>query len=370
MTASFLLPSSSSSAPPGDTSSRRLLSSSIDTMHVFAALNETIQALGLSPRHHLRVVAVATDPLMKKYQEAEMEECRHHRERLRAVVNKPGVIEGEDDEGGKGEAEEEGTFLFRAYFVSDWANVTNALSRDLAANAKLLTTTLQQQQEGQQMGEGGGFGGIESVQVLKDMNFFVPGTGTGVLLTPSTISTSSFSSSSTPLLSLLFGGGGNGGSSGQKGKFMTMSGWEEDGIPSAMLYTTFVSALFRNSTTSSGSKTDIGGSGKTEFYEEDAASALAQEVKVGETYTLVLHSFPPSQLLTISLLPETGLGTNLAVIASKAGEEEGGEGGQRWTCRPSTLMGLKKGQEEEYFIEVTSQNQDAFAYSQAFGLKG
>lgn len=152
---------------------------------------------------------------------------------------------------------------------------------------------------------------------------------------------------------------------------MTMTGWEEDGIPSAMLHTTFISAPFRNSTTSTNSKSDVGGSGKTEFYEEDAESALAQEVKVGETYTLVLHSFPPSQLLTITLLPETGLGTNLAVIASTAGEEEeGGDGGQRWTWRPSSLMGLKKGQEQEYFIEVTSQNQDAFAYSQAFTLKG
>jgi len=370
VTAFSIVPSSSSSTPPDNTSSRRLSSSSIDTTHVLAALNETIQALGLSPRHHLRVVPVKTDALMKNYQEAEMEERRHHRERLRALVNKPGVIEGEDDEGGKDEGEKEGTFLFRAYFVSDWANVTNALSRSLTANAKLLTTRLQQQ--GKQVGKEGGFGGIESVQILKGMNYFVPGTGTGVLLTPITISSpssiSSSSSSSTPLLSSLFGGGGNGGSSEQKGKFMTMSGWEEDGIPSAMLYTTFISAPFRNST--SGSKSDFGGSGSTEFYEEDAESALAQEVKMGETYTLVLHSFPPSQLLTINLLPETGLGTNLAVIASTAGKEEGGDGGQRWTWRPSSLMGLKTGQEEEYFIEVTSQNQDAFAYSQAFTLKG
>jgi hypothetical protein len=371
-----ILPSSSSSTPPEKTSSRRLSASSVSSSHVLAALNETSQALGLSPRHHLRVVAVKTDPLMKKYQEAEMDERRHHRDRLRALVNKPGLIVGEDDEGGQDEGEDEGIFLFRAYFLSDWANVTNALSRTLAANAKLLTTTLQlqrqQQQRDQQVEEEGELGGIESVQVLREMNYFVPGTGTGLLLTPTTTSSPGSSSSSsifsTPLLTSLFGGVDNGGSSGQKEKFMTMSGWEEDGIPSAMLYTTFISAAFRNSTMSDNSTNDIGGSGSTVFYEEDAASALAQEVKVGETYTLVLHSFPPSQLLTISLVPETGQGIDLAVIPSAA-EEEGKDGGQRWTWRPSSLMGLKVGQESDFFIEVASQNQDAFAYSQAFTLR-
>eukprot|EP00624_Nannochloropsis_granulata_P006213 evm.model.NODE_45415_length_16343_cov_32.634583.1 len=145
-----ILPSSSSSTPPEKTSSRRLSASSVSSSHVLAALNETSQALGLSPRHHLRVVAVKTDPLMKKYQEAEMDERRHHRDRLRALVNKPGLIVGEDDEGGQDEGEDEGIFLFRAYFLSDWANVTNALSRTLAANAKLLTTTLQLQRQQQQ----------------------------------------------------------------------------------------------------------------------------------------------------------------------------------------------------------------------------
>ncbi|GAB5034008.1 pectin lyase fold virulence factor [Nannochloropsis oceanica] len=379
VTASSILPSSSPSTPQEKTSSRLLSGSSVLSSHILTALSETIQALGLSPRHHLRVVAVKTDPLMKKYQEAEMDERRHHRERLRALVNKPGFIVGEDDEGGQDEGEKEGIFLFRAYFLSDWANVTNALSRTLAANAKLLTATLQsqrqqQQQQGQQMGEEGGLGGIESVQVLREMNYFVPGSGTGLLLTPTTSSSPgsspSFSSSSTfstPSLTSLFDGIVDGGSSWQKGKLMTMSGWEEDRIPSAMLYTTFISAPFRNSTMRSSSYNHTG-DGSTVYYEEDPASALAQEVKVGETYTLVMHSFPPSQLLTISLVPETGLGMDLALIASTV-EEEGEDGGQRWSWRPNSLIRSKFGQEGDFFIEVASQNKDAFAYSQAFTLK-
>jgi hypothetical protein len=104
--------------------------------------------------------------------------------------------------------------------------------------------------------------------------------------------------------------------------------------------------------------------------DEKDVQALATEAKRGGAYTLVLDNFPPAQLLSLILTPPTGAGKLLGLVpssssaaaaASKAVKGGGGGVRWRWTVPQGTPVG-------EYFIEVTSQRQDAFAYSQAFRI--
>lgn len=126
-------------------------------------------------------------------------------------------------------------------------------------------------------------------------------------------------------------------------------------VPSALLYTT------TTTNDDGGDDGDAGDAGEEQ--------ALATEVKPGETYTLLLDNFPPAQLLALRLTgdgaaaPSRLLGLVPSSSSSFSSKASGGgdNDGVRWRWRVGD--GTPPG---EYFIEVASQRQDAFAYSNAF----
>jgi hypothetical protein len=87
----------------------------------------------------------------------------------------------------------------------------------------------------------------------------------------------------------------------------------------------------------------------------------AKEIRAGETYTLVLQGFAPGQLLSLRLVPEYGDDVPLVAALLSAPAAFSRQQLWSWTVPRSVAPG-------EYFVEVTSQRKDAFAYSQAFTL--
>ncbi|TFJ82137.1 hypothetical protein NSK_006466 [Nannochloropsis salina CCMP1776] len=371
--------------------------STLDVTQMSAALNETIQSLRLSARHHFRLVALTPEPLLLRYQKAEYPERRRLHDRRRVLFpSAPGVVVGEGESEGE-EGKEDGVFSFRFFGISDWENVTLSLAETLTAQTPRLTATLQRHLEEQASGDPPPQ--VRGVEILQAKRFFVPGTGAGVFPAPLSLSRPDPSPPSSPassrgpslppspktssslasLLSSLRSDGGSRLRQGGPDPLSTMSGWVEDGIPSAMLYTSSPIAPFWNSSRTnatpqsppvSSARNDQRGGGDAPAAEDapGLAKALVHQVRVGDSYTLILHAFPPAQLLTIYLFPKRGQGVELGVLPSLPGEGKGGEG-QDWTWKPSAALLGSEYEGKEFFIEVVSERQDAFAYSQAFTVR-
>ncbi len=85
----------------------------------------------------------------------------------------------------------------------------------------------------------------------------------------------------------------------------------------------------------------------------------AQDVKPGQTYSVLLQGFMPGQLLSLRLVPEAGEDILLSAPVLSAPAAFSRQQLWSWTV-PATVAPGK------YFLEATSQRKDAFAYSQAF----
>ncbi len=161
-----------------------------------------------------------------------------------------------------------------------------------------------------------------SLHAKELLQVFVPGNGAGVFPGSTTTTTG--------------GGGGNRG----------LSLVVDRDVPSALLYSTRAG--------------------------QEEEEALVTDASPKATYTLVLDNFPANQLLSLRLTPPSGAARLLGRVpfsasasasrgASQSSDDSNDNDSVRWMWR--VAEGTPPGQ---YFIEVASQRQDAFAYSQAF----
>lgn len=166
----------------------------VSSAQVAAALNATIQALGLPTRFHLRAERAASgetvdpafqgpdvpeymkagpgEPARRRLREMRAAQRRRLQEQMAAV----GELEGQQ-ECGRSE-------LFKAYIVSDWKNVTDAVARGVrSAEAEGILTRLLQQRADADAAEG------RSPLAFPDDNAGASAPGTASAATPPAVCT-------------------------------------------------------------------------------------------------------------------------------------------------------------------------------------
>eukprot|EP00624_Nannochloropsis_granulata_P005539 evm.model.NODE_39505_length_72863_cov_22.203917.14 len=311
-------------------------SSRVESQHVLAAVNQTMQRLGLSQRLLLRVVSDTGIP--------------------------PYSPIGTDDDSGRRrlqqQQEEEqmpclSTAPFRAYVVTDQRQVANQASKVLrqSATASLLTKALREQDPS-----------VCRVSTTIVSNFYVPSLNASALM--------------------LQPGGSGRKEGGKEGGYMArVIGSAAKAMPQidlgGVLAGLGVDGLHHRSLqqltqhepqlpTAAVLMAVDGKEGEEEEEErkEEGHGGHVAQVVMGQSYRVSLHGFPPGRLLSLRLVPKAGPSTLIGLTHSSYSSSSFPAGGNEWLW----VVSEGKHAEGDYFIEVTSLAKDTFSYTHAFEL--
>lgn len=310
-------------------------SSEVEPQHVLAAVNQTMQRLGLSQRLLLRVVSNTGTP--------------------------PYTPLGTDDNSERGRLqqvweEEHGpcssTAPFRAYVVTDQRQVAGRASNSLrqSATASLLTKALQEQNPS-----------VCQVSTTRVSAFHVPSLNASALvLQPSGNGRKEggkvggymarvIGSAAKAMPQIDLGGVVVGlGEHGLQHRSLQYPLQHEPQLPTAAVLMVV--------------------DGKEEEEEEERKEeghgGHVGQVVMGQRYRVSLHDFPPGRLLSLRLVPKVGPSTLIGLTLSSSSSSPFSAGRNEWLW----VVSEGKHAEGEYFIEIASQAKDTFSYTHAFEL--
>ncbi|EWM26817.1 Pectin lyase fold/virulence factor [Nannochloropsis gaditana] len=307
--------------------------------HVQTAVNQTMQSLGLSQRLLLRVVATGNAPPYSSSNHGVGESGEAGSRSLEQAETREGGIGG-------GEPECTATAPFRAYLVTDHWKVANQASKRFreASTVLLLTDTIQAQVPS-----------VCGVTTSNTFSFYVPSVNASALLAKE--------KDKNNFIARITGSTENAVTQYIRDDDLQSSdgflstepfdfGEEGPQQPTAAL----LAITSQNA--------------KEEVEDNDVEQVRVFRVVMGKSYRLILRGFPPGRLLSLRLVPKEGRSTLLGMTmsslptASSLPFLSASTSSQEWTWSVSRT----KHEAGDYFIEVTSQTQDAFAYTQAFAL--